>query len=67
MMPPKKAVVASVQVYRDESGEYRWVAKAANNRKVADSGEGYMNRSHAKKMAKDMYPDVRIEVVDASG
>ena len=60
-MPPK-AVVASVLVYQDEAGEYRWTAKAANGKKVADSGEGYVNRSHAKKMAKALYPEARISV-----
>ena len=60
-MPPK-AVVASVLVYRDEAGEYRWTAKAANGRKVADSGEGYVNRAWAKRMAKALYPDARISV-----
>ena len=62
-MPPKKQIVAAVQVYRDSKGEYRWSAKAANGEKVADSAEGYVNRSWAKRMAKELYPDVRIEVV----
>lgn len=61
-MPPKKAVVASVTVYQDDNGEYRWTALAANNKKVADSGEGYVNRAWAKRMAKELYPDARIVV-----
>ena len=61
-MPPKKPVVASVLVYQDNQGQYRWTALAGNNKKVADSGEGYVNRSHAKKMAKALYPDARISV-----
>ena len=63
-MPPKKkpAVVASVLAYQDNQGQYRWTALAGNNEKVATSGEGYQNRSHAKKMAKDLYPDARITV-----
>lgn len=28
-------------VYTDAAGEYRWTLFAANNRKMADSGEGY--------------------------
>lgn len=60
---PKQPVVASVQVYQDEAGEYRWTAKAANGRKVADSGEGYVNRAWAKRMAKELYPEARISVV----
>ena len=60
MMPPKKPVVASVQIYQDEVGEYRWKAIAANNKVVADSGEGYVNRGWAKRMAKELYPEARI-------
>lgn len=32
------------QVYKDQQGYYRWTLYAANNRKIADSGEGYVNR-----------------------
>ena len=59
-MPPKKQPVALVTVYQDESGEYRWTAVAANNKKVADSGEGYVNKAWAKRMAKEMFPDAKI-------
>ena len=59
-MPPKKPVVASVVIYEDDAGEYRWSARAANGKKVADSGEGYVNRSWAKRMAKELYPDAKI-------
>ena len=31
-------------VYKDTRGEWRWRLVAANNRIVADSGEGYRNR-----------------------
>ena len=63
-MPPKKkpSLVASVEVFQDGNGEYRWTAKAANGEKIATSGEGYVNRSWAKRMAKDLYPDARISV-----
>ena len=33
------------RVYRDKTGEWRWTLIAANNRKIADSGEGYDNKS----------------------
>lgn len=33
------------QVYKDVSGEYRWRLVAANGRRIADSGEGYINKS----------------------
>ena len=32
-----------VEFYQDENGEWRWHVKAANNRIIADSGEGYKN------------------------
>lgn len=62
MPPKKKPIVASVTVYMDGAAEWRWVAKAGNGEKIADSGEGYLSVSHAKKMAKEMFPDSRINV-----
>ena len=32
-------------IYKDRRGEYRWRLTAANNRTIADSGEGYVNKS----------------------
>ena len=31
-------------IYKDTAGEWRWYLNAANNRKIADSGEGYNNK-----------------------
>jgi uncharacterized protein YegP (UPF0339 family) len=31
-------------MYRDVQGFWRWHLRAANGRKLADSGEGYCNR-----------------------
>lgn len=33
------------KVYKDRAGEWRWTFYAANGRKVADSGEGYINKT----------------------
>ncbi|PYR95473.1 MAG: hypothetical protein DMF84_00835 [Acidobacteria bacterium] len=33
------------QVYKDAAGQYRWRLVAANGRRIADSGEGYNNKS----------------------
>ncbi len=33
------------QVYRDRANEWRWRLKAANHEPIADSGEGYHNKS----------------------
>ena len=32
-------------IYKDANREWRWTLYAANNRKIANSGEGYHNRS----------------------
>ena len=33
------------RVYQDVAGYWRWRLTAANSRTIADSGEGYVNRS----------------------
>ena len=33
------------RLYLDVSSNYRWTLYAANNRKIADSGEGYINKA----------------------
>lgn len=38
-----------VQFYRDAKGEYRWRARHANGRIIADSGEGYARGSGARQ------------------
>lgn len=32
-------------VYRDHAYQWRWTFFAANGRKIADSGEGYVNKA----------------------
>lgn len=32
-------------VYRDNAGQWRWRLLVANNKVIADSGEGYVNKS----------------------
>ncbi len=32
-------------VYKDKAGEWRWTYYAANSRVIADSAEGYINKS----------------------
>lgn len=31
-------------IYRDTTGQWRWYLTAANNRKIANSGESYYNK-----------------------
>lgn len=47
---------ATYLVYEDAAGEWRWHLRAANNRIIADSGEGYHNKQdclHAITLVKD--------------
>lgn len=41
-----------VEVYRDSAGEWRWRSVAGNGETITGSGEGYLDRSHAVKMAE---------------
>ena len=46
------------QVYRDANYQWRWRLMAANNRIIANSGEGYHNQSdclHAINLVKGSY------------
>lgn len=36
------------KLYKDIAGEWRWTFYAANGRKIADSAEGYNNKTDAK-------------------
>lgn len=53
-----------VELYEDAKGEHRWRAKDTNGRIVADSGEGYVNRSFASEAAHDLFPDAVFEEAD---
>jgi uncharacterized protein YegP (UPF0339 family) len=47
---------ATYLMYKDSSDEWRWQLRAANNRIIADSGEGYHNRQdclHAIDLVKE--------------
>ncbi|MGC9368821.1 MAG: YegP family protein [Paracoccaceae bacterium] len=35
----------SFLIYKDSAGEYRWRLQASNAKTIADSGEGYKNKS----------------------
>lgn len=36
-------------LYRDAANQWRWTLYAANNRKIADSAEAYINKIDAQK------------------
>lgn len=35
------------KLYKDAASQWRWTLKAANHKTVADSGEGYWNKTDA--------------------
>jgi len=35
-------------LYHDQAGQWRWTLYAANNRKIANSGEGYWNKADCR-------------------
>jgi uncharacterized protein YegP (UPF0339 family) len=39
-------------IYKDHRKEWRWSLRARNGKKIADCGEGYRRRAHAKKMVE---------------
>lgn len=46
-----------IRTYRDEAGEWRWTAIAANGRTVADGGEGYKeirDCHHGRQVAQQL-------------
>ena len=36
------------KMYEDNSRQWRWTIYAANNKKIADSGEGYWNKADCR-------------------
>jgi uncharacterized protein YegP (UPF0339 family) len=40
-----KANTMYFRLYKDAAGYWRWTLYASNGRKIADSGEGYVNKS----------------------
>ena len=54
----------TVEVFRDNAGEWRWHRQAANGRIVAASGEGFQDRGYAIESAQQYNPGeiiLRIE------
>ena len=38
-------------VYQDAAGGWRWRLQAANNRIIANAGEGYQNKADCQRLA----------------
>ena len=50
-----------VEIYRDAQGFWRWRRRAGNGEIVADSAEGYWNRTDVVDMAEHINPGLPIE------
>lgn len=56
--------MANFQIFKDKSGEYRWHLRADNYEIIADSSEGYKNKSdceHGIALVKQLAPAAEIE------
>jgi uncharacterized protein YegP (UPF0339 family) len=42
------------EVYEDEAGEFRWRLVAANDKIIADSGEGYVSQFNAERAVESL-------------
>lgn len=59
---PRDHPVEKIRVYKDRAGEWRWVAYAANQKKIADSGEGYHNFDDCADMAERLFPGRPVDM-----
>lgn len=56
--------MADFQIYKDKAGEYRWRLRADNYETIADSAEGYVDKSdceHGIALVKELAPGAEIE------
>ncbi len=56
---------AAFEVYEDAAGEYRWRLVHRNGRILADSGEGYVSRSNARRAVETVAETAGEAAVDA--
>jgi len=59
---PEERDTDHVEVFADDTGEWRWHRKAANGKIIMDSGEGYKDKSYCKAMAEDLNPNIPVYV-----
>lgn len=55
--------MAQFELYKDRIDEYRWKFRADNNKIIADSSEGYINKSdckHGIELVKQQASDAKI-------
>lgn len=46
------------EIYQDAAGEWRWRLQAANNRIIANSGDGYKNKNDCIDIVVTIQRDV---------
>ena len=54
---------AEFELYKDNAGEFRWRLQAENNEIIADSAEGYVNKSdceHGIDLVRSLAPTVHV-------
>ena len=54
-----------VHVFKGKDGDWCWSAVAGNGEIVADSAEGYVDRSYCVKTAVERNPDAELVIDDA--
>ena len=58
--------MAQFEIYLDRRDEYRWRLKAANGKKIATSGEGYVSKrdcKHGISLVKSLAPNAPIKTL----
>jgi uncharacterized protein len=53
-------------IYRDTNGQYRWRYVASNGKTIADSGEGYYNKSDCVRGIEIMKGSANAPVTDST-
>ena len=59
--------MAKFKIYKDKQGEWRWQFKADNGDIIADSGEGYTNKSDCQRaidLVKNLASNAEVEEVE---
>lgn len=49
-----------IDIYEDSFGKWRWRAKSNNGDILADSGQGYADKSYAKELATKLFSEAPI-------
>jgi|GEM_PF-4917011 len=64
IVPDEQRLRQKIYLKRYRIGEYRWHFRADSGRIIADSAEGYINKSdykHGIELVKSQSPDAEVE------